>query len=102
MALDRVVVGEDGFTRRSGIWGLISNQNVKFADVSQIRLISEESRGRRGRRITKYYFMCDSPNGTTTKVPLGNKLMEAAGQLIVDRARAAGIAFVDQTGGGTG
>lgn len=55
MFMDYVDVSPSGFSRHSGIWGMTSVQDVKFADVGSIRATIEEERGRRGRKIEKLY-----------------------------------------------
>jgi hypothetical protein len=95
---DRVEVDKSGFSRRSGFWGMMSNQKVAFADLNQIRRISEESRGRRGRRQTNYYLMCDTKAGPSIKVPLGNDVVEAAAPTMLQNASAVGANIVDQMG----
>jgi hypothetical protein len=98
MFLDRVTVDEAGFSRRSGLYGMTSVQDVKYSNVTEMRLITEEGRGRRGRKTINYYLMCDHKNGSSTKVPLGNGVIEAATPVILRAAGALGIPIIDQTG----
>src|SRR5688572_16715006 len=51
---DRVTVSADSFAMSTGIWGMTSVHDVKFAEVNRMRLIMEESRGRRGRKNYNY------------------------------------------------
>ncbi len=96
--LDRAVVDDTHFSLRTGIWGLTAVHEVKFADLTRIRLISEESTGRRGRKRTDYYLLCERKDGTSSKVPLGNKVAETAAPHLVERAQALNIPIVDETG----
>lgn len=97
--LDRAVVDDTHFSLRTGIWGLTAVHEVKFADLSRIRLISEETTGRRGRKRTNYYLLCERKDGTSAKVPLGNKVAETAAPHLVERAKALNVPVVDETGG---
>ena len=96
--LDRAVVDDDHFSLRTGIWGMTAVHDVKFADLNRIRLISEESTGRRGRKRTDYYLLCERKDGTTAKVPLGNKVAETAAPRLIERAQALNVPIVDETG----
>lgn len=95
MFLDYVTVNEQGFSRRSGIWGMTANCDVLYDDIQQARLISEESRGRRGRKVTSYYLVCTRKDGSQTKLSMGNQLVDAAAPLITQKLREHGISFID-------
>jgi hypothetical protein len=95
--LDRAVVDDAHFSHRSGIWGLTSVHEVKFADIKQIRYIVEESRGRRGKKVLKYYFVCDKFEGDAEKFPINNDVAEAAAPIILEKAKERNITFIDQT-----
>jgi hypothetical protein len=97
--LDRVSVNTEGFSRRSGFFGATAVQDVKFSELTGMRLRAEAERGRRGRRVTRYYLYCDQKNGESTKLPLGNDVCEAAIRQILTAATASGVAIADQTGG---
>lgn len=96
--LDRAVVDDTHFSLHTGIWGLTAVHEVKFADLSRIRLISEETTGRRGRKQTNYYLLCERKDGTSAKVPLGNKVAETAALHLIERAKALNVPIVDETG----
>jgi hypothetical protein len=100
MFLDRVTVDDTGFSRRSGIFGMTAVQDVTFVDVSGMRLTSEEERGRRGRKVTKYYLYCDRKSGEAVKFPVNNAVCEAALLQILRTAAAAGIRIDDNISGG--
>ncbi|MBI3861172.1 MAG: hypothetical protein HY290_04685, partial [Planctomycetia bacterium] len=82
--LDRAVVDDAHFSLRTGIWGLTAVHDVKFSELSRVRLISEESRGRRGSKRTNYYLLCERKDGTSAKVPLGNKVAETAAPHLIE------------------
>jgi hypothetical protein len=71
---------------------------VKFGDLSRVRFISEETRGRRGRKNTNYYLVCERKDGSSAKVPLGNKVAETAAPRLIERVRALNIPLLDETG----
>ena len=96
--LDRAVVDDTHFSLRTGIWGLTAVHDVKFADLSGIRLISEETTGRRGRKRTNYYLLCERKDGTSAKVPLANQVAETAAPYLIERAKALNVPIVDETG----
>ena len=96
--LDRAVIDATHFSLRTGIWGLTAVHDVKFSELTLVRLISEESRGRRGSKHTNYYLVCERRDGTSAKVPLGNSVAEAAAPRLIDRARSLNISVVNQTG----
>jgi hypothetical protein len=76
MFLDKVVVGEDGFTSRHGFWWNPSIHTVRYEDLNQVRLTVEERSGRRGKKYS-YYFDCDLKSGRQERVPLGDIMREA-------------------------
>lgn len=96
--LDRAVVDDTHFSLRTGIWGLTAVHDVKFADLNRVRLVSEESRGRRGSKRTNYYLVCERKDGTSAKLPLGNQVAETAAPHLISRARALNIPVIDETG----
>jgi hypothetical protein len=99
LLLDKVVVDDSGFYRQSGIWGMTVN-NAKFADLQAIRITIEERRGRRGRKETTMYVVCDLKTGTQEKIPAANDVVRAALPHFVQRARDRGTPVIDQTGMG--
>jgi hypothetical protein len=90
-------VSEQGFHIRTGIWGLTSVHALQFADIKQIRVSSETTFGRRGRR-TSYYLHCDKKAGGSSKVSISNGVSEASALAILEQADARGIPILDQTG----
>jgi hypothetical protein len=102
MYRDRVTVSADSFAMRTGIWGMSSVHDVNFADVNQMRLIVEESRGRRGRKKLNYYLISEKKDGTVDKAPVNNGVSEAAFPFILEAAAARGVPIVDETGAAGG
>jgi hypothetical protein len=95
--LDKAVVDNTCFYHRSGIWGLTSVHEIKMADVKQIRYIVEESRGRRGRKVENYFFICEKFDGSNEKFPINNDVAEAAALIFLDKAKERNIPFIDET-----
>jgi hypothetical protein len=94
---DRAVVGADSFSLRSGIWGLTAVHEVKFADLTSVRIVAEEVRGRRGSKRTNYYLVCERKDGTSAKVPLNNSVSEAAAPALLERLNELDIPVVNAT-----
>ena len=94
---DRAVVDDTTFSLRAGIWGFTAAQEVPFRDLQGIRIVFEEVRGRRGSRRTKYYMLCERSDGTTAKVPLSNKIVQAALPYFLSKVADLGIPVVDET-----
>jgi hypothetical protein len=95
--LDRATVDQNGLSLRVGLWGMSAVHDVKYDDLSQVRLVMEESRGRRGRTNINYYLMCENKDGTFSKVPLGSKVAEAAAPHFLKEVALRDIAIVDET-----
>ncbi|MEM6328995.1 MAG: hypothetical protein AAF790_01975 [Planctomycetota bacterium] len=90
--LDKVVVDDSHFALNTGFWFMPTEHDVAFADLSRIDYTMTESRGRRGRKKKRYYFECYSKSGSMERVPLGELMNEASGE-ILSKAEAAGVAF---------
>ena len=97
MFRDRAVVTETAFSLRTGIWGLTSVHEVEYDDLAMIRITLEESRGRRGRKRSNYYLVCKLNDGSEAKVPMNNKVAEAAAPAFLGHAAKLGVPIVDQT-----
>lgn len=96
--LDRAAVDDSGLSVRVGIWAFSPALEVKYDDLAQVRLIKEESRGRRGRKNLSYFMLCEKKNGEPAKVPLGNQVAEAAAPLFLEGVQQRGIPIVNETG----
>ena len=95
MILDKVKVDSEHFETHYGIWFAPSKHNVRFDDLRELRLVTYEERGRRGRRTTKQKFVCvhksAAPQDT---VHLGTLVKEAAPE-ILKRAAERGVALTE-------
>ena len=94
---EKVVVDAEHFHVQTGVWGMTSVHDVKFANLQSVKLTSEVSTGRRGRKSTNYFFLCEMKSGATIKVPMNNKVAEAAAAPIVMQVMAHGIPIVDES-----
>lgn len=95
--LERSVVDETGLSIRSGIWGLTAVHELKYAKLRTVSLTSEEVRGRRGSKRTKYYLNCNMSDGTTKKVQLGNNVSQSAAPYFLKEANERGIPVFNET-----
>jgi hypothetical protein len=95
---DRVTVDDEHFTLRTGFWFAPTRHDIRFADVSRIDITSETRSGRRGRRTTSYYLVCHKTTGDSEKVPVGNLMEYAVGDILAT-ADERGIPVQDMTGG---
>ena len=84
MLLTSVRVNDEGFQVHNGIWGATANADIKFADVSGVRLTSETTRSRRGGKRTNYYLNFDRRSGQSEKISICNEVLEAGGWDILD------------------
>lgn len=96
--LDKATVSPDRFTLRAGIWGLTAVHDINLDNLQLVRLTSETRSGRRG-RSTSYYLICDSRDGSSAKIALGNKVAEAASLRLLQAAKDRGVPINDETGG---
>lgn len=94
---DRAEVDETSLFIRTGIWGLTAVHEVPFDTLEQVRIVSEETRGRRGRKRTNYFMLCEQNNGNTAKVPINNAVSEAAAPEFLKRVSELGIPVTDET-----
>ena len=94
---DQVTVSDEGFHVRTGIWGLTAVHDVRFAEVSSLSITAEETVGRRGRKKTTHYFVCDLKQGGQVKVPINNGVTEAAAKSILEHAAGHEIPILNET-----
>ncbi len=88
--LDYAKVDSEHFEGRYGIWFTPTKFDVKYSDLNHIDHVTFETRGRRGRKSTKYRLDCVSKSGQVQKVSLGD-LMKHARDDVLERAVAAGV-----------
>lgn len=89
MYLDRVVVNEEGFTSRHGFWWSPSVHDIRYKDLSVVRVVVEERTTRRGKSYS-YSFDCSFKSGREERVPLGDVMREALPE-IAQQFRAHGV-----------
>ena len=92
---DRVTLADDGFHVRTGLWGLSAVHDVKFDEVRTLRIISETTTNRRGRK-TNYFFLCEMKHGGSVKVPVNNEVSKAAAEPILRRVAARRIPIINE------
>ena len=93
---DRATIDADGFSLRTGIWGLTSVHQVRFEQVQAIRVVTKSSRVR-GKRFD-YYLQCQGQAVVLAEVPVNNHLARAWGRHIRKAAAARGIEVVSAPG----
>jgi hypothetical protein len=98
--LYRVVVDQNGFSIRSGVWGG-SMRNMKFASLAGIRLISKIRPQSRGWTSTNYFLECGGKSGSIEEIPLHDGVWSfvatVALPLIKENAGKHGVPFVNET-----
>ena len=94
---DRAIVDDSTFSLRTGIWGLTAIHEVKFQNLKQVRIVSEQVSGRRGMKRTNFYFLCERNDGTSVKVPVANNVSQAAAPYFLKRITDLGIPILDET-----
>jgi hypothetical protein len=77
MAEDSVTVNNEHFVSTHGFWWDRQKHDVRFDDLTGVRLIVEEKQGRRGRKNYSYYFDCTYRDRHTERVPIGDLMKEA-------------------------
>src|SRR5688500_18347622 len=58
MFLDKVIVNQEGFYSRHGMWWSPTIHDIKYKDLERVNLVVEERTGRRGRKNFSYFFDC--------------------------------------------
>ena len=98
MFLDKIVVDADHFQVRTGIVGMAETHSIKFADLKAVHLTVKTSRGRRGRKTTKEYLVCESKTGNRTEVEMSGRLATAAARPLAVQFANHQIEVIDETG----
>lgn len=92
-----VTFNDDRLTCRLSLFTFFgSTETVNFSEVTRVRLTSEETRGRRGRKTTSYYLNFDRTNGEPIKLSADGNLMEAAAKELALRLAKRNIVVIDQ------
>jgi hypothetical protein len=90
MYLDKVVVNEEGFYSRHGFWWNSTIHQIRYEELSLVRVGFEERIGRRGKTYS-YYFDCTFKSGKPQeRVPLGDIMREALPE-IAEQFRKHGV-----------
>lgn len=93
--LDEARLSEESYFNRTGIWGLTAVHEVKFESIKTIQLTTEISRGRRGRKKTNHYAICELKDGSELKLPLNNAINEKSGRAFLQEADRCGIPIIN-------
>jgi len=96
--MERSVVDDKSFSVTTGIWGMTSHK-VNFDDINSVRVTSEVTRGRRGRKQTNYYVQCDKKSGGTEKIGINNQVTQKAAVPFLAKVMERNIPVNDMTGG---
>ncbi len=86
----RVEVNDEGFFSKHGLWWAPTAHQVRFDELSQVRLHVEEKLGKRGRKSHSYSFDCSLKSGKQERVPISDVVSEALPE-IAERFRKHGI-----------
>jgi hypothetical protein len=93
--LEKTTVRDDGFEVKTGVFGGTVH-NVTYADIGTMEQTSEEVRGRRGRRTTKYYLLLHMKSGGDIKLDASGGVDAEAVPLIEEKARAHGVKMLGE------
>ncbi|MCC9607307.1 hypothetical protein LOC68_13450 [Blastopirellula sp. JC732] len=91
-------VDAEGYRSTSGFLGL-SKESVKFDEIESVQLVTEESRGRRGRINYDDYIVCRLKDGAVTKFDYDAKVQHAAGSFFLKACQKKGITVTEQRPG---
>ncbi len=89
MYSDRVVVDDQHFEAKYGIWFKPNEQSVRFDDLREIRYMA--TKGNRGR--VNYSLHCITKTGETRIVPAGDLVKNTVPE-ILEKAEAKGVNIV--------
>jgi hypothetical protein len=93
--LEKTTVRDDGFQVVTGVFGGTVH-DVKYADINSMERMSEEVRGRRGRKRTKYYLLLHMKSGSDIKLDASDGVDAEAVPLIEEKAQAQGVKMVGE------
>jgi hypothetical protein len=94
LVVDKVTVDSQQLTVRAGFWFSPTTMNAKFADTQRFLLITEISRGRRGRENKNHYLECVSKSQQVQRVSI-DELLSPALDKIVEQAMLHNISVDD-------
>ena len=89
MYSDRVVVDDQHFEAKYGMWFSPTEQNVRFDNLSEIHFVAVK--GNKGR--IKYELRCITKAGETSVVPAGDLVKNTVPE-ILEKAKAKGVNVV--------
>ena len=87
--LDKVIVNQEGFYSRHGFWWDPTIHQIRYEELSLVRLGFEEKTNR-GRKSYSFYFDCVFKSGKQERVPLGDIMREALPE-IAEQFRTHGV-----------
>ncbi len=99
MMFERASVSKEAFEFQTGIYGGTVVPKTQFADLTQIRMLAETTRTRRGGTSTSHHLMCEKKSGGEVRVPYNNDVARKGVELVLREAAARDIPILDQTGG---
>ena len=91
MYSDRVLIDDEHFEAKYGLWFSPTQQNIRFQDLLEIRYVGVP--GNRGRM--NYKLRCMNREGQVIVVPAGDLVRQTVPE-ILERARGRGIAVVTE------
>jgi hypothetical protein len=98
--LDKVTINDKQFTLRTGMWFMPTEHVVNLDNVGTIEHVTEETRGRRGRKNINHYLIFHPRTGAAgEKVPYGDLMQDKAIDKVIQIAVKRGINLVDNTPG---
>jgi hypothetical protein len=97
MRSDRVEVNEDHFTSTHGLpWDRVRH-DVRFDDLREVQVQVVETQSRTGGTRRNYNLLCQTKSGGEEKVPVGNVMEPAVGQVLgIARQKGARLVGVEQ------
>lgn len=95
--LEKTVVTDTYYKSNSGIYGMTATSYVEYKDIRSVRIVMEIERGRRGRKDEKFYLICATSDGSSTKLSLNNDVREAAGIRLLQILNELEIPITNET-----
>jgi hypothetical protein len=97
MRSDRVEVDEEHFTSTHGLPWDRARHDVRFDQLREIRVEVTETKSRTGGTKKNYALLCQSKSGGVEKVPVGNVMEGAVGQVLgIARQKGVPVVGVEQ------
>ena len=96
MLLDKVKVDAQHFETHYGVWFSPTKHNVRFDDLRELRLVTYEERGRRGRRTKKQKLVCVHKSAAPQDTVHLGTLVKPAAPEILRRAEEHGVRLTQE------